>query len=320
MLDGSPLPLPDPKPFRFCLQTAGPIDAVGWAEVARKAEDLGYGGLTVADHLDTGPAPIPALMAAADATTTLRIGTMVLANDYVHPVVVAKEAATLDLLSGGRFELGIGAGWMTSDYEQSGIPLDPPGVRIARLEEALGIIKGLFADGPVTAHGEHYRVTGLEGLPKPVQRPHPPIVIGGGGRKILSLAAREADIVGINIALWAGRIDESAGPSATQEATAQKVRWLHEAAPDRFAGLELQTRVHLAMIDDDRRAVAEAVGPALGLTPEQALGTPHALVGTLEEIVEQCHAWRDGFGISTFGLAADAIDDFAPVVAALAGS
>lgn len=315
-----PLVLPEPKPFRFTLQTGGPIDQHGWAEVARRAEDLGYAVLTVADHLDRGPATVPALMAAADATTTIRIGSMVFANDYVHPVVLAKQAATLDLLSDGRLELGIGAGWMTSDYEQAGIALDRPGVRIDRLAEAVTIIKGLLRGETVDFAGEHYRITALAGTPLPVQRPHPPIVIGGGGRRILSLAAREADVVGLNIALWAGTIDDRAGPSATEAATAEKVRWLREAAPERFAGLELQTRIHLAMISDDRRSVAEAVGPALGLTPEEALATPHALVGTVQEIIEQCHRWRDGFGISTFGLSADVLDELAPVVAALAGT
>lgn len=314
------LALPAKRPFRFTLQTAGPLDQRGWREIARKTEDLGYAALTVADHLDTGPAPVPALMAAADATTTLRIGSMVFANDYVHPVVRAKEGATLDVLSDGRFEFGIGAGWMTTDYEQSGISMDSASTRIERLGEAVRIIKALMSDGPVDFNGVHYQVKGLEGTPKPVQKPHPPIVIGGGGRRILSLAAREADIVGLNIALWAGRIDETAGPSATAEATAEKVRWLHEAAPQRFDQLELQVRIHLAMVNPDREAVAEAVGPSLGLTTQEALATPHALVGTVEEIVEQCQHWRDGFGISTFGLSADAIDDLAPVVSILAGT
>jgi probable F420-dependent oxidoreductase len=316
----APLLLPRRKPFRFCLQTAGPLDQRGWRETARKAEDLGYAVLTVADHLDSGPAPVPALMAAADATTTLRIGSMVFANDYKHPVVLAKEAATLDVLSGGRFELGLGAGWMTSDYVHAGIPMDPPGVRIARLEEAIAVIKGLMSEGPFDFEGTHYRVSALDGLPKPLQQPHPPVVIGGGGRRVLELAAREADIVGLNIALWAGRIDESAGPSATREATAQKLRWLRAAAPSRYEALEVQVRVHLAMVTDDRDGVADAVGPALGLTPQQAKDSPHALVGTVDHVVEQCHFWRDEFGISTFGLSADVVDDFAPVVARLAGT
>ena len=146
-------------PFRFGIQCRGPADAAGWAEQARKVEDLGWSTLTVADHLDDGLAPLPALMAAADATTTLTVGSMVLANDYRHPVVVAKEAATVDLLSGGRLELGIGAGWTSGDYEAAGFTLDRPGVRIARLDESIQVLRGLWSDEPCTMHGEHYRVT-----------------------------------------------------------------------------------------------------------------------------------------------------------------
>lgn len=316
----SDIPIVERKPFRFSVQTPGPVDRRGWSEVARKAEDLGFSVLTVADHLDSGPAPIPALMAAADATTNLRIGTMVLANDYTHPVVVAKSAATLDLLSDGRLELGIGAGWMTTDYQHAGIQMDRASVRIERLTEAVTVIKAMFSGEPTDFDGKHYQLTGMVGSPLPVQRPHPPIIIGGGGRRILELAAREANIVGLNIALWSGRIDENAGPSATSAATADKLRWLHDAAPERFASLELQVRVHLAMIHDDRQSIAEAVGPALGLSPEEALASPHALVGSRSEVIDQCQRWREDFGISMFGLPADCMDDFAPVVAELIGS
>ena len=175
-----------PNPFRFGVQ-CGHCDggAAGWAALARKAEELGYSTFTMGDHLDAQFSPTVGLMAAAAATSTIRIGALTYANDYHHPVVLAKEAATLDLLSDGRLELGIGAGWMTSDYEQAGIPLDPPGTRIDRLAEAVTILKGLFADGRVDFHGDHYEVHGLEGSPKPVQRPHPPLLIGGGGRRIL---------------------------------------------------------------------------------------------------------------------------------------
>lgn len=308
------------KPFRFGIQAGGPADARGWAELARKAEDLGVSTFTMADHLDDQLGPIAGLMAAAAATTTLRVGALVFCNDYRHPVVLAKEAASIDVLSDGRLELGIGAGWMTSDYEQSGIPLDPAGERIDRLEEALAIVKGLFADGPVTHHGEHYRVTGLEGTPKPVQKPGPPILIGGGGKRVLSLAARTADIVGINVNLAGGVIDANVGPDATVEATDQKIAWIRDAAGDRFEKLELQVRVHLASITDDRDALAEAMGPALGLTPEAALASPHALAGTVNQVIEQLEQRRERWGISYIGISADSLDDMAPVIARLAGS
>ncbi len=308
------------KPFRFGLQAAAPPPGTTWLNLARKIEDLGYATLTVSDHLDDQLALTPALMAAADATSELRIGSLTYCNDYRHPVLLAKEAATIDRLSGGRLELGVGAGWMATDYQQAGLTMDPPGARIERLGEALEIITGLWDEGPVTFSGHHYRIQGLEGWPKPVQSPRPPILIGGGGRRVLSLAGRSADIVGLNIALPAGRIDERAGPSATDRATLDKVAWVREAAGARFDQIELQVRVHLTMLSDDRRAVAEAVGPSMGVTPDEALESPYALVGTTEEIIEQCQARRERFGISYVGVGLDALDIMAPVVAHLAGA
>lgn len=322
------VPLPRPKPFRFGVQASAPpggstgtaADARAWRDLARRVEDLGYATLTVADHFDDQFAITPAVMAAADATTTLRVGGLVWCNDYRHPVVTAKEAATIDVLSEGRFELGLGAGWMTTDYEQSGITLDRPGVRIDRLAEAIEVIKGLFGDGPVSFDGDHYRIHGLEGLPKPLQRRGPPLLLGGGGPRMLSLAAREADIVGINIDLRKGVIDADAGPNATADATDEKLRWIHEAAGDRFDELELQVRVHVAAVTDDRDAMAEVLGPALGISPADALASPHALAGTVEELVEQIQRRRDRFGISYVGIGADAAEAMAPVVARLAGT
>ncbi len=308
------------RPFRFGVQVGHAADAAAWAAIARKAEDLGFSTFTMGDHLDAQFAPTVGLMAAAAATSTLRIGALTYANDYRHPVVLAKEVATLDLLSSGRLELGVGAGWMTTDYEQAGIPLDPAGVRIERLAEAIAVLKGLFADGPVTFAGEHYAVAGLEGTPKPVQRPHPPILVGGGGRRILQLAAREADIIGLNFNLHGGRIDATVGPDGTAEHTAEKLEWIREAAGDRFDEIELQVRIHLAVITDDRAALAEQLAPAFGLTPEAALSSPHSLAGTVEQIIDDLVEQRERFGISYLGISADSMDDLAPVVARLAGS
>jgi probable F420-dependent oxidoreductase len=313
---------PYKRPFRFNIQCSSPerVDPRSWADLARQVEDLGYATLTVSDHLDEQVAPIAALMAAADATTTLRIGAMVFSNDYRHPVVLAKEAATLDALSGGRFELGLGAGWMTSDYRRAGLTLDPPGVRIARLAESLAVIKGMFADAPLTYQGEYYRVDGLNGTPKPVQRPHPPIVIGGGGRRMLTLAAREADVVGLNMNMAGGVIDASLGPNATVAATEQKVGWIREAAGARWDELSLQVRIHLAIVTDDRRQVVDQLAAGFGLTAEQALATPHALCGSVNQICDDLLERRERFGISTIGVALDALTDLAPVVARLAGT
>src|SRR6266568_4197945 len=184
------------RPFRFGVSVHQARSKEEWIALAQQAESLGYSTLQMPDHLGDQFAPVPALLAAAEATHTLRIGSFVFDNDFRHPVMLAREAATLDLLSGGRFELGLGAGWNRSEYEQAGIPYDSPGVRVSRMEEALHIIKGLLADGPVNFSGKYYTVTDLEGHPKPVQRPHPPILIGGGGKRLLSIAAREATTVG----------------------------------------------------------------------------------------------------------------------------
>jgi len=308
------------QPFRFGIQCRGPAEVAGWRALARKVEDLGWSTLTVADHLDGGLAPVPALMAAAGATTTIRLGTMVLANDYRHPVVVAKEAATLDVLTGGRFELGIGAGWMTADYEAAGIPLDPAGSRIDRLAEALAVLKGLWAGGPFSYRGGHYRIEGMDGLPRPVTPGGPPIVIGGGGPRVLRLAAREADVVALNVNLKAGVIDERAFPDGTLAATDRKIGWVREAAGARADDVELQVRVHLAMVTDDRDAVIEELAPAFGLTTDEARATPHALVGSVEQICDQLVERRERWGISYLGLSADQLDAFAPVIAALAGT
>jgi probable F420-dependent oxidoreductase len=311
---------PSPRPFRFTLQASRLGHPAELRPLARKAEDLGIAVLTVADHLDDQLAPITALMAVADATTTLRVGSLVFANDYRHPVVLAKEAATLDVLSGGRLEFGLGAGWMAHDYHSAGIAMDRPGVRIDRMEEALGIILGLWADGPVDHDGQHYRIEDLEGQPKPAQRPHPPVVIGGGGPRVLALAGRHADIVGLNPTLTAGVIDANAGPSATAEATEAKIAIVREAAGARFDRIELQTRIHLAIVSDDRQSMFDLFAEGFGLTPDQARHSPHALCGTVDQIVDDLVERRERFGISTIGLSASSLDDMAPVIARLAGT
>jgi len=309
---------PTTRPIRFGVQASSAGSRTQWRDIARRAEDLGFSVLSVADHLDDQFATSPAIMAAADATTTIRVGAVVYCNDYHHPVMLAKEAATLDLLSEGRLEFGLGAGWQSSDYEQSGITLDDPGKRIDRLEESLQVITGLWSGEPVQFAGRHYTVHGLVGTPRPLQQP-PPIFVGGGGRRILSVAARHADTIGLNIDLRHGRIDETSGPTATAEATDRKIGWIREAAGERWGVIELQARIHLAMITDDRPALAASVGPALGLTPQQAMETPHALCGSVPEIVEQCLSHRQRYGISYFTISVDAMGEFGPVLEALRG-
>lgn len=310
------------RPFRFTVQCSSPagLSRRSWRDLARRCEGLGYSTLTVSDHLDEQVAPATALMAAADATSTLRVGSMVFCNDFRHPVALAKEAATLDVLSEGRFDLGVGAGWLRVDYQRAGIPLDAPRVRIERLGEAVAVIKQLLSDEPCTFSGRYYRVEGLSGTPKPLQRPHPPLFIGGGGRQMLRLAAREADIVGLNPVMASGAIDASIGPDATAESVARKVGWIRQAAGPRWEDLEIQTRVHAVIVTDDRWSVASAMAGMFGLTPQEALGSPHALCGTVEQIADDLVAWREQLGINVIGVPIDALESLAPVVARLAGT
>ncbi len=271
------------RKFRFGVQVLRAASGSDLRETARKAEALGFSTMFFPDHFVDHPlAPVPAMAAAAEATTQLRVGTCVLGNDYKHPVVVANEAATIDLLSDGRLELGIGAGWMTVDYERGGFALDPAGVRIDRLAESITVIKGLMADGPFRFTGTHYTVTDLDGEPKPVQRPHPPIIVGGGAKRVLTLAAREADIVGINANLRKGIADDpTTAPSMNLDATDQKLAWVREGAGARFDDLEIQALAGFVHFTDDSKSLAEAMAPFFETTPDQVLDSPVALVGTV---------------------------------------
>lgn len=307
------------RTFRFGAQVKRARSRHEWAAKARQLEDLGYDALYMPDHLDASFAPLPALMAAADATTRLRIGTLVLGNDYRHPVVLAKEAATLDLLSEGRLELGLGAGWLRTDYDEAGIPCDPPGVRVERMAEAVKVIKGVLGGEPFSYSGRHYRVSEHRGSPQAVQRPHPPLLIGGGGPKVLTVAGREADIVNLNFNLRAGEISAGMAASGTAEATATKLDWLRQAAGERFADLELSVTAHVVSVTDDRAGLVAAAAGAFGLSTEDALEVPHVLVGTVSQIVEDLQRRREQFGFSHIVVARGAEEAMAPVVAELAG-
>ena len=305
--------------FRFGVQLHTAASGDDWAGLARQAEDLGYSTLFMPDHFGEQLAPVPALMAAADATTTLNVGALVFDNDYKHPVVLAKEMATIDILSGGRLELGIGAGWMTTDYEQSGIPHDRAGIRIDRMVEGIAVMKGLFADGAFDYQGEHYTITGMDGLPKPLTKPHPPILIGGGGKRVLGIAAREADIVGINPNMKAGEVGPDAAADAVAASADKKIAWVKEAAGDRFDDLELNCLMFACIPTDDRAGSAEMMAGLFGITPEQMLDVPHALMGTVDQMCADLEARRDRWGFSYFVAQHDAMDAMAPIVARLAG-
>jgi probable F420-dependent oxidoreductase len=307
-------------PFRFGVQLSAAPSGAAWRGLARSVEDLGYSTLFIPDHFEDQFGPLVALTVAAEATTDLKVGSLVFGNDYRHPVVLAKEIATLDLLSEGRVEFGLGAGWMTTDYEQSGIDYDGPGVRISRMSESLAIVKELWTTGAATFVGEHYTVTGAVGFPRPYRRPHPPIIIGGGGRNVLGIAAREADIVGVNPSLAAGR----RGPEVIETTGAdyydQRVAWVREAAGPRFDALELQCLTFVVQIVPDRRDAVERLASMMGSAPEQVDGSPIVLIGTIEQIVETLVARRERWGFSYIVVHEAEMEAFAPVVAALAGT
>jgi probable F420-dependent oxidoreductase len=316
-------------PFRFGV-VGGVSTREEWVGLARKTEALGYSTLLVGEHPSFGGAgPIAAAMAAADATTSLRVGWQVLANDFRNPVLLAQEAATVDVLSGGRLELGIGTGWFPRDYEGLGIPFDPPGVRVDRLCETVPLIKRLFAGEAVTHRGTHYQVQDLDLTPKPVQQPHPPLVVGGAGRRLLSLAAREADIVSLDMATTVDGTKDAA--SGTADATTRQVELVRQAAGPRFEELELHIAAHVAVTPDRlqgaqdlvagwRQLPADMVSNAATVSTENVLAWPGALIGTVEQMAEELVSRRARYGVSYITVMAEQVDAFAPVVARLTGS
>ncbi|MGB7052297.1 MAG: TIGR03621 family F420-dependent LLM class oxidoreductase [Acidimicrobiales bacterium] len=309
--------------FRFAAQLSQSPDGTGrgWAEQARKAEGLGYATLFMPDHFGDQLAPVPALAAVAAATSSLRIGSLVFGNDYRHPIVLAKEAATLDVLSEGRFEMSLGAGWMKTDYEEAGMTYDPPKVRVERFEESVHIIQGLLrTDGPFSFDGTFYRVTEHRLLPRPVQKPGPPLIIGGGGRRILSFAGQNADVVSINVNLREGTGGAEAAPNATPERTLEKIGWVREAAGVRFDDIELNALIGFIMVTDDAQGIADAMAPSFGLDPKDALHIPLALIGTPDEMAEELQWRRDNYGISYWSIEGDSWETLGPVVSRLAGT
>ncbi|HZP30261.1 MAG TPA: TIGR03621 family F420-dependent LLM class oxidoreductase [Acidimicrobiia bacterium] len=307
------------RPFAFGVQLTGAPDRAAWLAAARRAEALGYGTISLPDHFGDQFAPFAALGAVAAVTERVRLSMGVLANDFRHPVVVAKEAATLDVVSDGRLTLGLGAGWMREEYDAAGIPFDPPGDRIERLGEAIRIVRALFAGEPVDHAGRWYRVHGIVGTPRPVQRPSPPILVGGGGQRMLGLAAREADVVSVVTANANRRAGAGLGRDATLDRTRVKVEWVRDAAGDRFPDLVLNTRVSIVAIAPDARDVVARVAPAHDLTPDELLASPHVLAGTRDEVVERLEQLRDELGFSSFTVSQGAMEDLAPVVEALTG-
>lgn len=320
-------------PFRFAATMPPPAQPLAaWQAELGHLEELGLSAVVAADHFTGGYAfePLVALTAAAACTGTVRLQTGVLGNDYRHPVLVHRMAALLDVISGGRLVLGLGAGWMTSDYDAAGITLDPPGVRVGRFAEALTVLKGLFGDAPFDFAGEHYRITALDGLPKPVQRPHPPFFVGGGSPRVLRLAGREADIVGINASLRAGELGAHAVRDLSRERVAEKIGWVREgaaAAGRDFDTIELEMNHWLARVTPSEAAardLLERIAARQGVDPELLAESPSVLVGTVSQLVDRLRTRRDQLGISNIqldaGFPTPDLDAFAPVIAELAGT
>lgn len=309
-----------PRPFRFGVMAQKAATGSEWIDTVKKVEDLGYATLVMPDHFGEQLAPVPALATAAAVTTDLRIGTLVFANDFRHPAVLAKETATLDLLSDGRLEVGLGAGWMNEDYAGPGFQHDSAGVRIDRMIEAIQVVRGLWGEGAYDFDGDHYKITDYTGLPKPVQVGGPPLVIGGGGKRVLSTAARYADIVGVNPNVGEGSFGPEAMKSMSAEATEEKIGWVKAAAGDRMDDIEISILKFVVMVTDDQAATAAMVGKGMGMDAETVLASPHTMVGSVDQIADELVEQRERWLGSYVTVQADAIDAFAPVVAKLAGS
>jgi probable F420-dependent oxidoreductase len=271
------------------------------------------------DHFTDQLAPVPALMSVADATSKLRVGALVWDNDYKHPVVLAKELATMDLLSDGRLELGIGAGWMISDYEQSGIPYERAGLRIDRMIEGIDVMKGCFAEGAFSYAGKHYTITNYNGSPKPVQAPCPPILIGGGGKRVLTYAAQVADIIGINATMSAGAVGPEAISTMTAEAVDEKVDIVRDAVGSRINHVEMNIRAFMVNITDDAAGAISRLAKGIGVEEKMVADTPFALMGPPSKLIEDLIARRERWGFSYVIVGGEDIEKFAPVVAALSG-
>jgi probable F420-dependent oxidoreductase len=307
------------KPFRFGVNVrSAPIDQ--WIALARRVEALGYSTLHLPDHLTERPAPLPALAAAAAATTRLRIGPFVLNNDFRHPVLLAREAATIDVLSGGRLQLGLGAGYARAEYDEAGLRFDRGGVRVERLAECVIIVKRLLEGQAVTFAGRHYQVTGHTIHPGPVQRPRPPILIGGNGPRLLALAATEADIVGLTgITFARGGVDRDLsgfGAAGVDE----RIALVRKTAGARLDLLELNALVQQVVVTGDRRSAAEELARRWPmLRTDDILASPFVLLGSVDEIAAQLVEHRARWGLSYYVVFDSALDAFAPVVARLAG-
>ena len=311
------------QPYRFLADARDIASINELRETARRAESIGIDTLVIPDHLIQQLAPMAAMAAIVSLSDRLRVAGFVLNNDLRHPAIAAQELASIDVLSGGRLDVAIGAGWNRAEYDAIGMPFEPTPIRQARLAESIAVLKGCFGDEPFSFAGEHYTITEYDAYPKPVQRPHPPFLIGGGGRRTLELAAREAQIVGLAPRIRSGAADPG---SMTWAGTAEKIGWVREAAGDRFEQLELNiypSGVEPEIVEDPRpraAAFAERLAARSGMPvpTEAVLDSPHFFVGTLDGLVEKIGRMRAELGITS--IMVGNVDDLAPVVERLAGT
>jgi probable F420-dependent oxidoreductase len=320
------------KPFRFGLQAYAPNSGKEWRELARKAEASGFSSFHLADHI-IGPGPalaatghpvqtvaaIPAMAVAAEATSTIKVGCRVLCVDYRNPVMLAKEVATLDFFSEGRLELGLGAGWLQGEYEAIGVPFDRAGVRIDRFEEVITLLRASFAEGELNIDTPHVHAVGFEAVPKPFTKSGPPIMIGGGAKRILTIAGREADIVSLNFNNSSGKLGADGIGSSTAELTDQKIQWIKDGAGARFDQIEIEIAAYFTIVTPDGEGTRAKMAPMFGMTPEVFAEHPNALIGSVDEICDRIVERRERFGISYVSFGASVIDAVIPVVERLAG-
>ena len=324
------------RPFRFSLQCFNTDSPTNWRSLIDKTENLGYSSFFLADHfLSEGPAlegtyhppqmlaAIPAIAMALEQTSTLRVGCRVFCNDYHLPITLIKEAATMDYLSGGRLEFGLGAGWIKSEYEASGIPFDDFPERFERFAETVHAYKAFMSGEPLQINGESIQWSGFSGTPTPAQLPWPPLMIGGGSKKILEFAGREADVVSLNFNNRAGMLGPDGMNSGLAEATARKIGWIKNGAGSRFDDIELEIGAYNTIVTDHQQPTAAAFGEALGMSADDILAHPHCLIGSVDFICEELERRREIYGISYIAVIDDGQNDmveaFAPVVARLAG-
>lgn len=307
------------RPMRFATQTGGAPTAEEWYARAKRIEALGYDTLAMPDHMVGGAwAALPALAALAPITTKLRFGTLVIDNDFRNPVVFAREVAVLDVLSNGRFELGMGAGWFDRDYEGTGIPFDRGRMRVARLAEAITLMKRLFTEDQVDFAGTYYTVVKAECRPKVIQQPHPPLMIAGGGPEILALGGREADIVAVVPAGITGS-GKLAKDAVTLETMKRQVQLVRDAAGPRADAIEYSMFLDCVLTDDREKTIAEMAEKAKA-DPELIRGSAYRGIGTLDEITAHIRRVRDAVGVTYLCLRGPDVEKLGPVVAELAGT